>query len=309
VHLVDEQDDRAFGRRHLLKHGLEPLLELATVFGARNQGTHVERQQLLVFQAFRHVAIEDAQRQALDDRGLADAGFADQHRIVLGAAGQHLNGAADFLVAADHRIELALARGLGQVAGIFLQRVIGVFGRRGIGGTALAQRLDRRIEVLRRDAALAEDGASLAALLERETQQQPLDSDKAVAGFFGGLFRGVECPRQFRREIDLAGAAAGYFWEFAQCILGGLEDGAGITAGAVDQTAGQPLAVVQQHFEHVERRELLVTVPHGQRLRRLDETARTLGVFLNIHRLLPSACRSAPKALVRHLHWVSARPR
>jgi hypothetical protein len=34
----------------------------------------------------------------------------------------------------------------------------------------------------------------------------------------------------------------------------------------------------------MERRELLVTVPHGQRLRRLDKTARTLGVFLNIHR-------------------------
>src|SRR5689334_22730349 len=34
-------------------------------------------------------------------------------------------------------------------------------------------------------------------------------------------------------------------------------------------------------------RELLVAVANGQRLRRLDETARTLGVFLNIHRLLP----------------------
>ena len=44
--------------------------------------------------------------------------------IVLGAARQHLDGAADFLVAADHRIELAVARGLGQVAGVFLQRVI-----------------------------------------------------------------------------------------------------------------------------------------------------------------------------------------
>ena len=61
----------------------------------------------LSLQAFRHVAVDDAQRQALDDRRLADAGLADQHRIVLGAARQHLDGAADFLVAADHRIELA----------------------------------------------------------------------------------------------------------------------------------------------------------------------------------------------------------
>ena len=103
VHLVDEQDDAAFGRGDLLQHGLQPLLELAAIFRARDQRAEIERQQLLVLQAFRHVAIDDAQRQALDDRGLADAGLADQHGIVLGAAGQHLDGAADFLVAADHR--------------------------------------------------------------------------------------------------------------------------------------------------------------------------------------------------------------
>ena len=108
---------------------LQPLLEFAAIFRAGDQRAEVERQQLLVVQAFRHVAVDDAQRQALDDRGLADAGLADQHRIVLGAARQHLDGAADFLVAADHRIELAVAGGLGQIAGVFLQRVIGVLGR------------------------------------------------------------------------------------------------------------------------------------------------------------------------------------
>ena len=277
-----------------LQHGLQPLLELAAVFGARDQRAHVERQQLLVLQAFRHVAVEDAQRQALDDGGLADAGLADQHRIVLGAAGQHLDGAADFLVAADHRIELAVARGLGQVAGIFLQRVIGVLGRGAVGGAALAQRFDRRVEVLRRDAALAEDAAGLAVLLERQPEQQPLDRDKAVAGLLGGLFRGVERARQFGRQIDLAGAASGDLRQLVERVLGRLEDGAGIAAGAVDQTAGEPLAVVQQHLQHMQRRELLVAVAHRQRLRRLDEAARPLGVFFNIHRLFPSACRSHP---------------
>ena len=52
---------------------------------------------------------------------------------------QHLDGAADFLVAADHRIELAVARQFGQIAGIFLQRVIGVLRRGAVGGAALAQ--------------------------------------------------------------------------------------------------------------------------------------------------------------------------
>ena len=61
----------------------------------------------LSLQAFRHVAVDDAQRETLDDRGLADARLADEDRIVLGAPRQHLDRAADFLVAADDRIELA----------------------------------------------------------------------------------------------------------------------------------------------------------------------------------------------------------
>ena len=40
----------------------------------------------LVLQALGHVALDDALGEALDDGGLADAGLADEHRVVLGAA-------------------------------------------------------------------------------------------------------------------------------------------------------------------------------------------------------------------------------
>ena len=62
----------------------------------------------LVLEALGHVAVDDAAGQALDDGGLADAGLADQHRVVLGAAREHLDDPADLLVAADDRVELAL---------------------------------------------------------------------------------------------------------------------------------------------------------------------------------------------------------
>ena len=242
VHLVDEQDDAAVGRRHLLQHGLQPLLELAAIFRAGDQRAHVERQQLLVLQALRHVAVDDAQRQALDDGGLADAGLADQHRIVLGAARQHLDGAADFLVAADHRIELAVARGLGEVAGIFLQRVIGVLGRLRVGGAALAQRFDGGVEVLRRDAGLGEDLAGVAVLLQREREQQPLDGDEAVAGLLGDLLGVVEQPRGRGGEIDLAGAARPTPSASCRAPLRRRASAcARIAAGAVDQARGQTL--------------------------------------------------------------------
>ena len=209
VHFVDEQDVGACGRRHFLQDGLEALLELTAIFRPGNERAHIERQKFLVFQTLGHVAVDDAQRQALDDRGLADARLADQHRIVLGPARQHLNRSADFLVAPDHRIELAVASRLGEVAGVFLQSLVGVFGGRGIGGAALAQRLDGGIEVLRRYAGIGEDLSRLAPLLQRQRQKQPLNSDKTVAGLLARFLGGLEDTRQRRIEIDLPGATAG----------------------------------------------------------------------------------------------------
>ena len=85
VHFVDEEDDAAGRRGHFREHGLQPLLELAAIFRAGDQRAHVERHQLLVLERFGHVAVDDAQSQALGDCRLADAGLADQHGIVLGA--------------------------------------------------------------------------------------------------------------------------------------------------------------------------------------------------------------------------------
>ena len=77
------------------------------------------------------------------DRGLADAGLADQHRVVLGAAGQNLHDAADLLVASDHRVELAGAGELGEIAAVVGEGLVLVLGV-GVGDAVrAAQLLDR----------------------------------------------------------------------------------------------------------------------------------------------------------------------
>ena len=43
VHLVDEQDDLAFGALDLVEHRFEPFLELAAIFRTRNQRAQVKR--------------------------------------------------------------------------------------------------------------------------------------------------------------------------------------------------------------------------------------------------------------------------
>src|SRR5262249_4600961 len=111
VQLVDEADDLAVGVDDLLDHGLEPVLELAAELGAGDHRAEVDGHQPLVAELFGNVAADDALGKTLDNSGLADAGLADQHRVVFGPAAQDLHHAPDLLLAADHRVELALPGG------------------------------------------------------------------------------------------------------------------------------------------------------------------------------------------------------
>ena len=94
VKLVDEEDDATLGLLHFVEDGLQALFEFAAILGASDQRAQVEREDDLVLQALGHVAAHDALREALDDGGLAYAGFADEDGIVLGLAGKNANGAA-----------------------------------------------------------------------------------------------------------------------------------------------------------------------------------------------------------------------
>ncbi len=115
VELVDEQDDVA-ALGDLLHHLLQALLELAAVLRARHERGQVERVDLLALQELGNLVRGDAGSQALDDRGLTDAGLADQHRVVLRAARQDLHHALDLGLAPDDGVELRLGGELGEVA-------------------------------------------------------------------------------------------------------------------------------------------------------------------------------------------------
>ena len=75
----------------LLEHGLQAVLELAAVLGAGDERAQVERDDALVLERLGHVARDDALGEPLDDGGLADAGLADEHGVVLRAAREDLD--------------------------------------------------------------------------------------------------------------------------------------------------------------------------------------------------------------------------
>jgi hypothetical protein len=106
-------------------HSLQPLFEIAAVAGSRHQCSQVEREDASALQGLRRLALDDAQRQPLGDGGLADAGLADQHRVVLGPAAQDLDGARDRVVTADDRIDPPGRRSRIEVDAPGRQRAVG----------------------------------------------------------------------------------------------------------------------------------------------------------------------------------------
>ena len=141
MQLIHEKDNAASRILYLANDGLEPLFELAAELCASDERPQVERNDTLALQALRHVPLHDPKRQAFGDGRLAHARLADEDGVVFCPPREDLDDAADFIVAADDRIELTLARPLDEVDSV------------------AAEGLKLLLGVLVRDASAATNGA------------------------------------------------------------------------------------------------------------------------------------------------------
>ena len=179
VQFVDEQDDAALLLAEFVQHGLQAFLELPPELGAGDQRAHVEGKDALALQPLRHLAVQDALGEALDDGRLAHTRFADEHGVVLGAPLQHLDRAADLVVPPDHRIELSGLGALGEVHRIARQGFASLLGI-GIGDRLAASCLPQcPLEGSGVEAGFVEQAASLASHLHQR-QQRHLGRDEVV---------------------------------------------------------------------------------------------------------------------------------
>jgi len=203
VQLVDEDNRPAFVGGDVLKYGFQALLELAAILGTGEELRHVEREHALVLQALGHLAVDDPLRETLDDRGLAHAGLADQHRVVLGAPLEDLDDAADLVVTPDDRIELAGPCALGEVDGVLLQRFALAFGFLRIDCGAAAHGLDRLFQRLARQAVFPGETAGLAFVVGHREQEQ-FAGDELVAALGRFLVGEVEKIVEVARNRNFA---------------------------------------------------------------------------------------------------------
>ncbi len=259
VQLVDEQDDLAVAVLDLLEDGLEPLLELAPELGPGDERAEVEGDDPLVLEALRDVAADDPLGEALGDGRLADAGLADEDRVVLRPPAEDLDDPADLVVAPDDRVELAGAGLAGQVAAVLLER--GVRALRVLRGDSLAaaDALERLQEGLLAGTRGARGSAWASPPASAIAEEQVLGRDVVVAQATGlrlgalddGLGPRVEAERAAldagtpgQRRGDLA-AERGQVDAEATERLGrdavvGLDEGAEQVLGVEDR-AVQPL--------------------------------------------------------------------
>src|SRR5882724_8277576 len=256
VQLVDEADDLARGLGDLLEDGLQPVLELAAVLRAGDHAADVEGDESLVLETLRHVAGHDALREPLDDGRLADAGLADQHGVVLRAPREHLDDAPDLLVAADDGVELAPARGVGEVLRVALQRLVLV----------LRVLIDGHEQVLGRDVLVLHRLGLLPGALEHRAQ--PLAHVLAAAA--------AHLRHLLERRVELRGEALRAHAELAE--------------------NGRDHAVLlgEQRVEQVLRLHRLVAALARERLRRLQRVLGLDRQLVGSHRRLFLVTVGAP---------------
>ncbi len=204
--------------------------------------------QPLAAQGLRHVAGDDALGQALDDGGLADAGLADQHGVVLGAPRQHLDDAADLGVAADDRVELAVAGGAAVRSTPYFSSAWKVPSGSGAGDPRrAAHRLAARRPAPSAWRRAACSTSATVAVLRGQGEQQVLGRDVLVAAVAGLALGGVEDGEQRRgrlRRGDGGAAGARAARRPARWRVGA--HGQRVGADGLQQRAGQALGVVEQ---------------------------------------------------------------
>ena len=199
VDLVDEHDQAVRVLGDLVDHALQAFLELAPVLRAGDHPRHVERHQALAGERLGHVLVDYPLGDALHDRGLADAGVAEQHRVVLRAAREDLDRLLDLIGPADHGIELPLPGLLREIAAVLVERL-----RRARWSAprfaALDSADDRAAELRVRDREPIEQLARLGLGVLRQGQQHMLWPDVRRADLARLLVGGQECGLRVRRQ-------------------------------------------------------------------------------------------------------------
>ncbi len=285
VQLVNEENDLALRVVDGLEHRLEALLEFAAILRPRDQRAHVEGHDPLALEPLGHVAPHDPLGQPLHDRRLADARWADQHRVVLGAAREDLDDAADLLVAADDGVEFALLGERGKVPPVLLEGLVRPL-RRGARHALAAPDGRGGLEQLGGGEAGGAECLGHRAVPEvGERQQQVLDAHVLVLHPLRLRLGTRQDLVHTRRDVDLAPLRAGPrdAGHARERLLEPLHQGRRAGTRLLDDARRHAALLLEQRHGQMLGLDLGVALPLGQALGLAHRILGLLGQPVGIH--------------------------
>ncbi len=268
MQFVDEQNDLPVGFRDFLQHRFQAVLEFAAIFRAGNQRGEIQCDHALRTQHFRHIARDDALREAFHDGGFSNAGLADQHGIIFRAARENLHDAADFIVAADHRIELAAPREFDQVAPVLFEGAEGRFRILRSHAMAAAHRGQRLQDRFARGAILGQKFRGLILANGGDGQQDVLGGNVFVLELL--RFDESAFENFVRRRAHLLLHRSRHFRDAPEPSFNFTRESVRTHAEPREQRRDDAILLRDERAQKMQRLDLLMIVARGDVLRRLN---------------------------------------
>ena len=293
VNLIDEEDDFALALDYLVDYRFESFLKLTFVFGTGDKGTHVEREDLFALQVFGHIATHDTVSQPLGDSRFTGTRFTYQDRVVFGTPAQDLQHPTYLVVTPDNRVEFAAAGTLGQVDGIFAQRIIGILGRSFGYFLPFPQLIDSSSQLLLGNAGILQERRS-RTFGQEQTHQHGFQSHKLVAQFLRVVDGFLKSVVSLAAQVGFAPA---YLWQRFYLTIELAVQQTGVDTQLLEEVRSKAFAHLQDSFQQVHRLDRLLVVVAG-----------------NLHGLLHGLLRFDCKIVKVHMmfsfliSWLCLRP-
>ena len=209
--LVDEEN-RVLLLQESIEDLLDALFEVSAIPRAGDERPEIEREDARAFQDVGNLALVDAQREAFGQRGLSDAGFANQQRVVLATPAQHLHHPLDFKCSSNQRIDLSRGSARNEIGRVRLQRICRRrtrLARRGVGRLALRSMRQHAKQEQTLDALRAQEVRSVTVFLLKQEHEQASALDVLRARRDGVHHRllndAVESQRRLRLDDGRCG--------------------------------------------------------------------------------------------------------
>ena len=116
MELINEKNNSRIIHR-LINHLPETRLKFTAIDSAGNEHAHIKSVDFFVQKNIRYVSLNNFFGQTLHDGSFTYAGISQKKRVVFGASANNLDYPLNFLVTANHRVDIFLSFRIGEMSG------------------------------------------------------------------------------------------------------------------------------------------------------------------------------------------------